>query len=186
MATMPIRIVVGERPDSVTTAAMPLVAPVMINLGIPRVQTAAIIAIFLPVAFMKGIIGRFFYEFGVTISVAVLLSLLEALTLTPMMCSRFVRPHEKEQHGRFYRATEAVFDGMLKAYDAGQPIRQLAYPTQVVRWGEDLAMVALAREHNRLEAALCFYPKEMNHRQLYVSFGFSSTVDYARERLGFE
>jgi hydrophobe/amphiphile efflux-1 (HAE1) family protein len=52
--------------------------------------TAAIIAIFLPVAFMKGIIGKFFFQFGVTISVAVALSLLEALTIAPMRCSRFL------------------------------------------------------------------------------------------------
>lgn len=52
--------------------------------------TAAIIAIFLPVAFMKGVIGRFFFQFGVTLSVAVALSLLEALTLTPMRCSQFL------------------------------------------------------------------------------------------------
>ena len=50
----------------------------------------AIVAIFLPVAFMKGIIGKFFFQFGVTISVAVLISLLEALTLAPMRCSRFL------------------------------------------------------------------------------------------------
>ena len=52
--------------------------------------TMAIIAIFLPVAFMQGIIGKFFFQFGVTISVAVLISLLEALTLAPMRCSRFL------------------------------------------------------------------------------------------------
>ena len=57
--------------------------------------TAAIVAIFLPVAFMKGIIGKFFFQFGVTISVAVLLSLLEALTLTPMRCSRFLEVGER-------------------------------------------------------------------------------------------
>jgi len=57
--------------------------------------TAAIIAIFLPVAFMSGIVGKFFYQFGVTISVAVALSLLEALMLTPMRCSQFLQtgPH---------------------------------------------------------------------------------------------
>jgi HAE1 family hydrophobic/amphiphilic exporter-1 len=57
--------------------------------------TLAIVAIFLPVAFMKGIIGKFFFQFGVTISVAVLLSLLEALTLTPMRCSRFLEIGER-------------------------------------------------------------------------------------------
>src|SRR3989338_3494933 len=52
--------------------------------------TLAVIAIFLPVAFMKGIIGAFFFQFGVTITAAVSLSLLEALTLTPMRCSQFL------------------------------------------------------------------------------------------------
>jgi hypothetical protein len=50
----------------------------------------------------------------------------------------------------------------------------------------DRRLLALSREHNRIEAALCFYLKEMQRRELYVSFGFSSTADYARERLGFE
>src|SRR5262249_46939780 len=57
--------------------------------------TAAIVAIFLPVAFMKGIIGKFFFQFGVTISIAVMISLLEALTLTPMRCSRFLEVGER-------------------------------------------------------------------------------------------
>lgn len=57
--------------------------------------TVAIVAIFLPVAFMKGIIGRFFFQFGVTISATVLISLLEALTITPMRCSRFVTIHKR-------------------------------------------------------------------------------------------
>ena len=57
--------------------------------------TLAIVAIFLPVAFMKGIIGKFFFQFGVTISVAVLISLIEALTLAPMRCSRFLEVGER-------------------------------------------------------------------------------------------
>ncbi len=69
--------------------------------------TAAIIAIFLPVAFMKGIIGRFFFQFGVTISVAVALSLLEALTLTPMRCSRFLEVGERR--GRIGAAVVQMF-----------------------------------------------------------------------------
>ncbi|MCB0350470.1 MAG: efflux RND transporter permease subunit [Bdellovibrionales bacterium] len=59
--------------------------------------TLAIVAIFLPVAFMDGVIGKFFFQFGVTISVAILISLLEALTLTPMRCSQFLEKEEK--HG---------------------------------------------------------------------------------------
>jgi hydrophobe/amphiphile efflux-1 (HAE1) family protein len=63
--------------------------------------TLAIVAIFLPVAFMKGIIGKFFFQFGVTISVAVLISLLEALTLAPMRCSRFLEVGKRGRVGQW-------------------------------------------------------------------------------------
>jgi multidrug efflux pump len=76
--------------------------------------TLAIVAIFLPVAFMKGIIGKFFFQFGVTISVAVLISLLEALTLAPMRCSRFLQVGERT--GRFGKAVDRSFDRMSAAY----------------------------------------------------------------------
>ncbi len=76
--------------------------------------TAAIIAIFLPVAFMKGIIGKFFFQFGVTISVAVLISLLEALTLTPMRCSRFLQVGERR--GWLGRKVDETFARLAAAY----------------------------------------------------------------------
>jgi len=76
--------------------------------------TMAIIAIFLPVAFMKGIIGKFFFQFGVTISVAVLLSLLEALTLTPMRCSRFLEVGERT--GRLGHAVDRSFARLAASY----------------------------------------------------------------------
>ena len=76
--------------------------------------TAAIVAVFLPVAFMKGIVGRFFFEFGVTISVAVLLSLLEALTLTPMRCSQFLETGERT--GRYGQAVERFFRRLADGY----------------------------------------------------------------------
>ncbi len=75
--------------------------------------TLAIVAIFLPVAFMKGIIGKFFFQFGVTISVAVLISLLEALTLAPMRCSRFL---EVGKRGRMGRAVDSCFARLSAAY----------------------------------------------------------------------
>jgi hydrophobe/amphiphile efflux-1 (HAE1) family protein len=75
--------------------------------------TLAIVAIFLPVAFMKGIIGKFFFQFGVTISVAVLLSLLEALTLAPMRCSRFL---EMEHRGWLGRGMDRLFKRLSAAY----------------------------------------------------------------------
>ena len=76
--------------------------------------TLAIIAIFLPVAFMKGIIGKFFFQFGVTISVAVLISLLEALTLAPMRCSRFLEVGERR--GRFGQWVNRSFDRLSAGY----------------------------------------------------------------------
>lgn len=76
--------------------------------------TLALIAIFIPVIFMKGIIGKFFFQFGLTLSVAVALSLLEALTLTPMRASRFLR--EKHEEGAFARAINRVFDGLRQIY----------------------------------------------------------------------
>jgi multidrug efflux pump len=76
--------------------------------------TLAIIAIFLPVAFMKGIIGKFFFQFGVTISVAVLISLLEALTLAPMRCSRFLEVGERR--GRFGRWVDSSFARLSATY----------------------------------------------------------------------
>ncbi|MBX7183609.1 MAG: efflux RND transporter permease subunit [Vicinamibacteria bacterium] len=76
--------------------------------------TAAIVAIFMPVAFMKGIIGKFFFQFGVTISIAVLLSLLEALTLTPMRCSRFLQVGEKR--GPIGRFVDRAFETLAAKY----------------------------------------------------------------------
>lgn len=76
--------------------------------------TVAVIAIFLPVAFMSGVIGRFFYQFGVTITAAVALSLLEAITLTPMRCSQFLSRGEKP--GFMERHSQAAFDSLALAY----------------------------------------------------------------------
>ncbi len=76
--------------------------------------TAAIVAIFLPVAFMKGIIGAFFFQFGVTISVCVLLSLLEALTLTPSRGAQFLSVGKRRT--RFGRGVDAAFDSLAAAY----------------------------------------------------------------------
>ncbi len=76
--------------------------------------TAAIVAIFLPVAFMQGIVGRFFFQFGVTISVAVLLSLIEALTLTPSRCAQFLAVGERES--RFGRLVDRAFAGLSRLY----------------------------------------------------------------------
>jgi HAE1 family hydrophobic/amphiphilic exporter-1 len=80
-------------------------------------MTLSLAAVFLPVFFMGGILGRLLHEFAVTIGAAILISGFISLSLTPMMCSRFLRPPREESHGRFYTATERVFDAMLRLYD---------------------------------------------------------------------
>src|ERR1700676_1534115 len=74
----------------------------------------SLVAVFIPLLFMGGIIGRQFHEFSVTLSVAILVSAVVALTLAPMLCSRLLREEKQEQsRGWFYRSTEKVFSGML-------------------------------------------------------------------------
>src|SRR5262249_55407240 len=73
-----------------------------------------------PVLFMGGIVGRLFHEFAVTIGVAILISGFVSLSLTPMLCSRFLRPgsHDARQHGKVYNALERVFATPLGLYES--------------------------------------------------------------------
>src|SRR3954471_1361775 len=80
-------------------------------------MTISLAAVFIPVIFMGGIIGRLLSEFAITIAISILVSGLVSLTLTPMLCSRFLSHTAREDHGRFYRATERVFDGWLHFYE---------------------------------------------------------------------
>ena len=80
-------------------------------------MTLSLAAVFIPLLFMGGVLGRLFHEFAVTISVAILVSGFVSLTLTPMLCSRILKPPSEERHGRLYRLMERFFDGMLAAYD---------------------------------------------------------------------
>ena len=100
--------------------------------GMPRVQAAiagiseigfavvatslAIVAVFVPVAFMKGIVGRFFYEFGVTVTFAVVISTFIALTLSPMLCSRVLKV--SKTHGRLFNLSERAFQRVETWYRA--------------------------------------------------------------------
>jgi hydrophobe/amphiphile efflux-1 (HAE1) family protein len=79
----------------------------------------SLIAVFIPLLFMTGIVGRLFREFAITLSISVVVSAIVSLTLTPMMCSRFLRPESETGHGRFYRITENMFQGLLNAYERG-------------------------------------------------------------------
>jgi HAE1 family hydrophobic/amphiphilic exporter-1 len=83
--------------------------------------TLSLIAVFIPLFLMSGYVGLLFREFAVTVSVSLILSLLISLTLTPMMCSRLLKPESKE-HGWLYRFFERGFDGLLNIYEAGLKI----------------------------------------------------------------
>ena len=80
-------------------------------------MTLSLSAVFIPVLFMSGLLGRLLHEFAVTIVVAVLVSGFVSLTLTPMMCSRFVHAQHGRKHGRVYNLFERFFDGVLARYD---------------------------------------------------------------------
>jgi HAE1 family hydrophobic/amphiphilic exporter-1 len=83
-------------------------------------MTLSLVAVFIPVLFMGGILGRLLHEFAVTITASILVSGVVSLTLTPMLCSRFLHAHrsgEAEQHGKFYQRTENAFNAMLGLYD---------------------------------------------------------------------
>jgi multidrug efflux pump len=79
--------------------------------------TVSLVSVFLPILMMGGIVGRLFREFAVTLSVAILVSMLVSLTTTPMMCSRLLKHDQPEGHGRLYRASEKFFNWMLRTYD---------------------------------------------------------------------
>jgi hydrophobic/amphiphilic exporter-1 (mainly G- bacteria), HAE1 family len=76
--------------------------------------TLAVVAVFVPVAFMEGIMGRFFYQFGVTVAVAVLISYFVSMTLTPMLSARILKEHES--HGKVNKAIERVLEAIEHAY----------------------------------------------------------------------
>jgi HAE1 family hydrophobic/amphiphilic exporter-1 len=95
-------------------------------------MTLSLVAVFIPVIFMGGIIGRLFHEFAITIAAAILLSGFISLSLTPMLSSRFLRPHEQEKHGRLFKATEQAFEGLRHGYG------------RLLRWSLDHRRLVLA------------------------------------------
>jgi multidrug efflux pump len=80
-------------------------------------MSMSLIAVFIPILLMGGIVGRLFREFAVTLSVAIAVSMVVSLTTTPMMCARLLKPHDEEKHGRLYRTNEAAFAWILRKYE---------------------------------------------------------------------
>jgi hydrophobe/amphiphile efflux-1 (HAE1) family protein len=79
----------------------------------------SLVAVFIPLLLMGGIIGRLFREFAIVVSMTILVSAVVSLTLTPMMCARFLNDDHKTRHGRLYRIIERGFDGLLEGYRRG-------------------------------------------------------------------
>ena len=107
-------------------------------------MTISLVAVFIPVLFMGGILGRLLHEFAITISVAILVSCFVSLTLTPMLCSRFLKPPATAQHGRLFMVMERFFDGMLQLYERSlKTVLQYRRTTMVVTLLITLATVWL-------------------------------------------
>src|SRR5450759_642110 len=101
-------------------------------------MTFSLAAVFIPVLFMGGIIGKLFHEFAVTIGVAILVSAFVSLTLTPMLSSRFLRRAHAQAHGPLYNAVERFYDRLLGAYE-----RTLAHVMQHRGWALAFSAVIL-------------------------------------------
>jgi HAE1 family hydrophobic/amphiphilic exporter-1 len=131
-------------------------------------MTLSLAAVFIPVLFMGGIIGRLFHEFAVTIGIAILVSGFVSLTLTPMLCSRFLRPAREAHHGRLYEASERAY------------ARALAWYERTLGWVMDRRPLALAASALILLATVVlfavvpkgFLPSEDNSQ----IFGITETV----------
>jgi len=82
-------------------------------------MSTSLIAVFIPILLMGGIVGRLFREFAVTLAVAIAVSLVVSLTTTPMMCAKFLRRHHPSERSRAYLFGERLFNGMLAGYDRG-------------------------------------------------------------------
>ncbi|MBC9250753.1 multidrug transporter subunit MdtC [Pseudomonas alcaligenes] len=81
--------------------------------------TFSLIAVLIPLLFMADVVGRLFREFAITLAVAILISLVVSLTLTPMMCARLLKAEKEEEQGRFYKASGAFIDGLIARYGVG-------------------------------------------------------------------
>jgi HAE1 family hydrophobic/amphiphilic exporter-1 len=103
----------GERPLAAAFRGASEIGFTIVSISV------SLIAVLIPLLLMGGIIGRLFREFAVTLAMAIFVSLVVSLTLTPMMASRFLRAHTEARHGRIYQWSERAFDRMLHAYERG-------------------------------------------------------------------
>ena len=131
-------------------------------------MTLSVAAVFIPVLFLGGVLGRLFKEFAVTICVAILISGVVSVTLTPMLCSRFLRaPHARRlKHGWFYNGTEKFFQGMLRVYDRTLQWTLRYHPVMALTFVVVLGSDGLHVHHlpqRRLHSRPGYRPDERHH-----------------------
>ena len=131
-------------------------------------MTLSLAAVFIPVLFMGGVLGRLLHEFAVTIISAILVSGFVSLSLTPMLCSRWLRSERGERHGRLYRAAETAFDAMRDAYDRTLKLT-LAFPGSTMAV---FAIVTAATGYLFVSMPKGFLPSE----DVGSLFGFTETA----------
>jgi HAE1 family hydrophobic/amphiphilic exporter-1 len=96
-------------------------------------MTLSLVAVFIPILFMSGLIGRLFHEFAVTIATAILVSGFVSLSLTPMLCSCFLKTSHNHQQNRLYRWSEAAFNGLVRGYEwTLKPVLRYRFITLIV------------------------------------------------------
>jgi HAE1 family hydrophobic/amphiphilic exporter-1 len=120
----------GERPLAAAFKGAKEIGFTIVSISI------SLVAVLIPLLLMGGIIGRLFREFAVTLAMTIFVSMVVALTLTPMMASRFLRAHGETQHGRLYLWSERAFDAMLHAYENGLD--------RAMRWSKTTLLVFFA------------------------------------------
>ena len=103
----------GERPLAAAFRGASEIGFTIVSISV------SLVAVLIPLLLMGGVIGRLFREFAVTLAMAIFVSLVVSLTLTPMMASRFLRAHSETRHGKFYQWSERAFERMLHAYERG-------------------------------------------------------------------
>lgn len=134
--------------------------------------TMSIVAVFIPVAFMSGIVGRFFYEFGVTVSTAVLISLLVSFTLTPMLCSRYLKV--KEKHGKLYRWIESFLKGIDSIY---RIILGLALRHRIITITAAIAIFIISLKMAGFLGTEFFPPQDMGRFVVRVETKIGTSID---------
>jgi HAE1 family hydrophobic/amphiphilic exporter-1 len=103
----------GEKPLAAAFRGASEIAFTIVSISV------SLVAVLIPLLLMGGVIGRLFREFAVTLAMAIFVSMMVSLSLTPMMASRFLRAHGEIRHGRFYQWSERAFDRMLQSYERG-------------------------------------------------------------------